>query len=670
MRRLILTDSYDLSWLGVAQASTRSGDSWAILPLGLSHRAYQHRTSQDLGGLSECVVVDVGEVAPEARLLVKDFVLEAFHRLPEQPLGGQNLYDLLQTPEGNQWWFLRTSEKNPIRDPLIELLYRLAVVRSVVGMSTYDEIWIAVDEAPLGDVLASSLSTTNETRVLTTTQRQYKWWWDRFPLVRYWIHAFRTLLDFMLVRLLFSLPGWPRVRAMDGGVLFFTMYPYWWLSPFSQNSRERFFAAPDKVPGGQYLTWFVWPGKLWRNRNRVKEAVRRHGMVPFQAYVDVLQACSLLSPLSFARTVRFHRGMREALTLDFRGFEVGGLIGDDLSRSLTGSEFFVNVLLCKAARKLGHTSGARGFVVRMEAQVDENALFMGVGKQIPTVGFLHSPIVDHSLPLHFAPGELAERLQRDPSPRVRPFPDGVLVCGPGWENRLVAAGVPADRIALCGPQRHQSLADRLLNARGRDAARLELGLPSEVPIVVVALALLESETEALFRALMDSLVDGAIEGLRVIIKTHPNKLASEDALGEAMLAMGPEKASIMPPGADIYHYLAAADALVCIGSWVAFDAMAMGVMPIVFEDPATFAATSMASYEEGLFIARDGTELRAALVDTMSQSENARQKRQAWSEMLVGVFGDLSRPLDEQLREGLRDLGVATMNLGPGGGAI
>ena len=664
MRRLIISDSYDLSWLGVARAATRDGDSWAILPLGLSHRAYQHRTSEGLADLPGCVVLDLGEVAQEARQAVKDFVLEAFHRLPEQQMAGENLYDLLQTPEGNHWWFLRTSEKNPIRDPLIDQLYRLAVVRSMTEMCNYEEIWIAVDEAPLRDVLASSFGEANETRVLTSTRRQHKWWWDQFPLVRYWIHAIHTLVDYLLVRVFFSLPGWPHPKAMGGGVLFFTMYPYWWLSPYSQDSRERFFASPDKIPGGRYLTWFVWPEKLWRNRHQVRQAIRRHGLVPFQPYIGVFQACSLLSPLSFARTVRFHWRMRRELRVGFHGFEVGDLIAEDLSRSLTGSEFFMNVLLCKAARILGRTSDARAFVVRMEAQVDENALFMGVGRHIPTVGFLHSPVVDNALPLHFASGELAERLQGHPSTRVRPLPHGVLVCGTGWEKRLAAEGFPVDRIALCGPQRHQSLVDRLHAAGGRATARLELGLPAEVPIVVVAPALLENETEALFRALMDALADDVIEDLRVIVKSHPNKLASEDALGTAMLTMGPERASIMPHGADVYHYLAAADALVCIGSWIAFDAMAMGVMPIVFEDPATFAATSMASYEKGLFVVRDGEELRAALLDTMSASEEALRRRRAWSPMLVEVFGNLDLPLEEQLRDGLRALGVAPLDSG------
>jgi len=666
MRRLLISDSYDFSWLVAAQAASSRGDSWAILPLGLSHSAYEHRTREARAGLPDCVVVDVGDVAKEARRWVKDFVLEAFTRLPDREIGGESLYDLLQTPDGNQWWFLRTSEKNPIRDPLIDQLYRLAVVRSVSGASVYDEVWIAVEEVPLRNVLASSCGEETEVVVLTTTRRQHKWWWDKFPLVRYWIHAVRTLLDYLLVRLFLAWPVSTSPKATGGGVLFFTMYPHWWLSPFSQDAQERFFAAPAGVPGGQYLTWFVWPRQLWRNRHRVREAIGRHGMVPFQPYLRIRQASCVLSPWTFARIVRFHWRMRGALTMDFHGFEVGGLIAEDVSRSLTGSEFFVNTLLNKAARNLGRTSDARAFVFRMEAQVDENALLMGVGDQISTVGFLHSPIIDHALPLHFAPGEMAERLRGHVASRVRPLPHGVLVCGPGVERRLSAEGFPGDRIALCGPQRHQSLMDRLREAEGREVARLELGLPAEAPIVVVALALLENETEALFRALMDALADGAIKGLRVIIKAHPNKLADEDALGEALAAMGPEKASVIPPGSDIYHYLTAADALVCIGSWIAFDAMALGVMPIVFEDPATFAATSMVSYEEGLFVARNGKELRTALADTMSDSEEARHKREVWSEMLSEVFGNLTRPLDEQLGDGLSELAITLPDSGHG----
>ena len=177
------------------------------------------------------------------------------------------------------------------------------------------------------------------------------------------------------------------------------------------------------------------------------------------------------------------------------------------------------------------------------------------------------------------------------------------------------------------------------------------------PLVLVAPALLEAETEGLFCALTEAC---AGTGIRFVIKTHPNKLVEDKALTSAVSAMDPGQATIVPAGADVYDYLAASDALICPGSWIAFDAMALNVMPLVFQDAATFAGTSLVGYEHGLFIVRDAADVRAALDDLFGPSVITAEKRGHWPGILTDVFGDLSTPLVSQLSDGIKRLGVAT----------
>ena len=114
----------------------------------------------------------------------------------------------------------------------------------------------------------------------------------------------------------------------------------------------------------------------------------------------------------------------------------------------------------------------------------------------------------------------------------------------------------------------------------------------------------------------------------------------------------------MPARADVYEYLAASDAVLCIGSWIAFDAMALGVMPFVFQDSATFAGTSLSSYEHGLFVVRGATDLSLAIGEVFSAGPVTAEKKGQWPGIISSVFGDLETPLMSQLSNGIGGIGI------------
>jgi hypothetical protein len=122
----------------------------------------------------------------------------------------------------------------------------------------------------------------------------------------------------------------------------------------------------------------------------------------------------------------------------------------------------------------------------------------------------------------------------------------------------------------------------------------------------------------------------------------------------------------MPAAGALYDYVRAADAMVCIGSMIAFEAIALGIMPIVFENPATYPATSLAEYESGLFVTRDAAGLIEAIEDVRIDSRRSRVKRLAWPAVLKDVFGDLDTPLEDQMDEAVNGLRVTWTSAGAG----
>jgi len=657
VRRLLILDSLDISWLGPAASASASSDSWDLLPIGINGDVFNHRIGASLRELPSCAVVDLSHVTSKAHALVNGFVLELVGRLPGLDLGGETLAGLLDTPDGNHWWWVQTSEKNPIRDPLVGQLYRLALVRLIVESRTYDEIWLHLSEAPLRKAVIGSQRGAVQLRVLPCRDRGPRRRWDRHPLIRYWVHVWANLASFLAIRLLLLVARWPNPDTESGGVFFYTMYPYWWLDPFSEDATERFFSAlPDDAPQ-QFAAWLLWPRLLWKNRQAVRGVVQSRRMIPLQDFVSMPEALSLLSIRRFWKVVRFQWRMRRHLAVEFAGFEVGGLIADDVTRSLTGSEMLRDDLLSHAVRTFSETVRPRALVYRMELQTGENALLFGARRRTETIGFLHSSGVDNFLPLWFEPGELARPVDPNALLGGRPMPDGILVCGGGSIRRLVSYGYPECRIARCGAQRHGRLLVRRSRAEGQLALRGRLNLPKERPVVLVALALIEAETAALFGALTEACI--GLPDVMLVIKKHPGKLTQDRAMNDALEELGPDRATLMPAGADVYDYLPAADAMACLGSTIAFDALALGVMPVVFEDRATFAGTSIASYEHSMFIVRDGHELGSALNHILTNSGPFRKRRESWPEVLDKVFGDFDTPLFEQLRNGLEQLGVS-----------
>jgi len=167
-------------------------------------------------------------------------------------------------------------------------------------------------------------------------------------------------------------------------------------------------------------------------------------------------------------------------------------------------------------------------------------------------------------------------------------------------------------------------------------------------------AIVEADTQALFGALVEVLT--GFGPCRLSVRTHPNRPQGDPALARAMADMGPERAQILPPDADLYDAIGSSDALITIGSTVAFEAMALGCQPIVFESDTTYGATSLAAFEDAVYVVRDAGGLRVALAETSSGAPGARQRRAQWPTSVRNMLGDLSTPLDVQLARAITQL--------------
>src|SRR5206468_1773012 len=141
--------------------------------------------------------------------------------------------------------------------------------------------------------------------------------------------------------------------------------------------------------------------------------------------------------------------------------------------------------------------------------------------------------------------------------------------------------------------------------------------------------IIEADTEALCAALAHAIDD--FGPCRLVVRTHPNRPEGGTALARTIASFGPKRIVVAPTDRSLYDALDASDALVTIGSTIAFEAMALGCMPVVFENPSTYAAVSLSDFADALFIVRDGAQLCEALQSIRGDGAGARQRRAQWT---------------------------------------
>jgi len=654
IRRLLIVDRYDAPALREVINGGDPGLTWDILLLGLSNAWFRWQHGPFTNTEEQWCLVDPTPFAQIAADRVGDFVVNLVERLPQMDLGGRTLDQTLQTPEGTLWWFLEVSEKGPLRGPFVSQLYRLSLARAVIERGRYDAVSPSLADGAVADVLKSARDQSPRLVDLGPPGRRLSRLQEHCPYLRYWVNGLGCVAVLLAMKLFVALSGLGSVTPSRTRLAAFTFYPIWWARPFTAGATDRFFAQLGEAGVTVYLAWLTSLSALLRHPRRAAATMRSKGLIPLQAFVRVTDALALLSLRRFRPVRLFERHMRAQFKVPFVGVDVGPLVGDEVSRSLTSTQPVVASLLTTSVRRAASRGAPRDLLFRLEYQPFENAILRGLRGRGRGIGFLHYPFGRHYLSTRFAQGEIPRYLREADPAHDRPLPSGVIACGPLGVSRVTDTGYPAVRCAECGPQRFGRLVDYRRQRASRDATRVRLGLPTDRPVYFVTLAIVEEDTAAMLASLVSALGEASLA--RIIIRPHPNRPDGDAALTAALERLGPGRATLMHPCGDIYDYIVAADAMLCIGSMIAFEAMALDRMPIVFESPSVFPALSLEEFEEGLFVVRDDRQLQHALDAILRDTEEVRAKRHRWSALLRQVLGDLESAIPLQLRHALARL--------------
>lgn len=642
--RLIVTDGPADAWIEAAVALDGEQARWEVLPLGVSTDLYRREQASALSRLRAWTFASVVEGAQEARDVLRRDVPGFLADLRRHPIeGARTLQDVFQEGEYNTWWFLEISEKSAYRGPFLNRLYYLALIRAVLAHSSFHEVWLCLRDRTLAEAVTNGpvkplireLPAGNGAPSLAAAAFLCRYLGNAVGI------ALRHLSQCMLVRglgIVRALPSPPRT------LLFFSFYPRMWSRPYETGASEWFFGSlPDSFPKSQPVQYGVWltcsPWEIWRRRRELRAFFRRRTATCLTLFAGLRAIASVLSFAGLWRAVRFLMHWEDRIETTFLGHNVAPLVIEEIRRSLSSREFFRDLLLRRSLDELTRSTALGAVVYRLEFQPFENALLYGSKGRARTVAFQHSLFGRNYLPYFFVPGELSGRWTGADVERAMPVPDLVLTSGSFGRDVMLANGLPAEAVEVCGPVRYSGLGRYLTRQKDRRALRVRLGIDPDAPLLLVASAVSREEAMGLFAALAEGLPLG--ERVCLIFKSHPALPLDDEFVRLVGSRIGRDRYHILQPGADFYDLLTLAEMVVLTSTTLAIEAALLGVVPIVFDSGAVFDPKAVELDECVGFLVRNAAELREALRSIVTHDASLDTMRSKWPDMINRWFDRL-----------------------------
>lgn len=634
----------------------KAGAYARVLPLGIDRSAFVRGTTA-----GSWTVVDISAPADKAEALVREFVPSFIYQLPREKLsGGETLFNLFEDSRVNSWWFLEISEKSPLRGRLINQLYFLALIRAVVERGGFDEIWLDLEDSSLAKTVCGRLGPRVIVRDLSAPSRRLVSRLVQEPLLRYPVFAAGTYLLHVARYMILCATGLARQQPVDDAVAFFSFYPAWWSRPYETNATDRFFERlPDVIRRRAPICYAVWltagPITLWRRRRAIREFVCRHKVVLLQSALGLRAASKALSLRYWRRLIRFRFSLSRRINGEFAGFPIGKLMAEEIGRSMSAAEFFMDIMISRAFERLTGQARLRAVIYRTEFQPFEKAILSGIRGKTLGIAFQHSTFGRNYLPYFFVPGEL--KGYNDGSRCAMPLPDLLLTTG--WYARevMVNNGFDSNRVEVCGPVRYARLLEYCRSQRPREEIRRNLGLDLSAVIFLVASSVVREGSWAMLVALRQ-----ALETLPVlpyiVFNSHPAmRLDSEfhEQVGKLLRADG---CRVLASDTLLHDYLAASDGIILTGTTVGVEAMLLGVVPVVFESRFVFDAKSMSEVAEACLVVNDAAGLSSALRQIMEHDAHIGEVRAYWDSAISRMFDRIDADPNERFAQILAKHGL------------
>ncbi|MFA4884197.1 MAG: hypothetical protein WC903_06760 [Candidatus Margulisiibacteriota bacterium] len=540
----------------------------------------------------------------------------------------------------NLWWFLNVSEKNIWLDKTVHRLYAFLRLYYLLEEKTYDELRLFIADDNLRRAVSALLRVKKIKFVdqdAPSAAPIYAPGLFKFTRSYYWtgiIELGRMVIKRSFLRL--SCIGSVKTFA-PGGLAFFSLYPGWWRRPAVEKGDIFFGNIGDKLEGKRAVYQLIWLftglRALFTSRRDLKSLGQNKKVVFLDQFIGIND---LLAPFNSRLVLKLH-GLFKLIkerTLEVKGIDLSDFIREELNISLLNGQLFNWLWLYSAFNRLG-LERFKAIIFRLEFQPLERALLYNTLGKAKSIGYQHSALSNNFLNYVFRAGELGAYWRGRDNSNNMPLPDHIITCGQKGAECMKRAGYPSDRVVVGGALRLRSLVNYALRRPPLPQLLAKYSLPAAQKNIFLATSPLVPETLSLLGDFSAALKKSGSR-YHSFIKFHPNLAVNGQLTGQV-----PAESEIVPNSAIIYDYISVSHAVLLTGGTVALEAIALGIVPIVYSCQAQFSHNPMLEYPKAIHLVNDVTSLSRVLDKIADEGETAEMKRHGL-EPLADQFGDLS----------------------------
>lgn len=598
-----------------------------VLPVGIdSAEISDEIKSKNLKGW-KIELLDVEKFVTSANIQIREFYSNTLSNYIEL---------LFLKNENTNLLFLDFTETSPFKGKITNSLYFLALFKGVLAENQYEKVNVIIRDKALSGIM---------------TKRKSKWSRSSLAKHAYWLQASRFLMSTFVTKALMSALRIKKAQQnLDYQV--FTIFPYWWLRPQTEKTQDRFFPGLNELFDTQSIGYLGWleinPQQLIKNRRSLDNTIQNQRMELLNSYIrigDLLDLFSFREFLTF-RTLMSSRCSETPMV--FLDFDIRKLLNNEISRSIGSGDFARSRLIFKSTSRYLSSHTTKGIIFRFENQPIDRAIIQASAGKTRSIGYWHSALAmcENYLSLWNLDG--INKLTSAAGGHSLTMPNKMLYANEICRLTLLREGLLESQIYDCGPTRHFEVlrAVKELNLIMKQDHSQDTGYSRSKSVVISFSADPVASKLMLKTALKVSTIS---HDFKVSIKTHPAWQFTDADLQAFCLRYGFAKPMLIDPKENFYFELAKSDLLISSGTQLAFEAILLGVAPIVFESNSVFTPTNFSYFKDSCFLARNLNELEEAIMEALSRGKEYEHKSDTWESFSKNIFGDLTQDLEYKL---------------------
>lgn len=592
---------------------------------------------------SDGIWLDIKEISDA----VSEKIRELYPRFLYETAKSTGLLDItVLDKKVSLYWLMPISEMSVLRNPLIDKLYALFVLKEVLQKNDYQKILLVTDdellEMPVREICKKLNLTNIETKIIKQDKPLY--YRNAVSLIISWWLQFLSSLAYWFIFNVFKIGKLEKENSVY--VLGLTIFPTLW----SKNNKGIFenmafgdFPA-ELEKHGYRLNYLAIP--TMKLRNLISD-IRYWKKLAHQSQISFIQ--SLLSfqdflfiylRVSWGKELSFWFQKLSNTNVHLDSLDVKHLFVREFKHEIWNLGFAQSLIVAYASANLIKKVKSISLAVcAFESQPIEKAFSAGLKKEnqsIKLIGLQTSLMGKSHLGYYFLPEQISQTHQLIPP--FAPLPDYVAMYGETTYNLLMKK-LGKDRVQLTGPVRYPYLKIDSQTERDNAEEKIKDRFNLNGETVLALLALPSLKEEALMILDWAFAIAKSYPQLYFLVRFHYWAILNDELKNASQLH---SVTNYQVVAGDLHELLLVSQFMVTGTSSVGIEAMVSGCMPISYKPTRRYDFGRIQDVEEGAFLYTNQSELQKAINECINQNSVFGEKKTQWEKNLQR----LCTPLD------------------------